>query len=353
MGVGNQNLVLKYIKGFQIPLPPLREQYHIVAKVHKLMALCDDLEARQQEQKLGCIRLGTAALTALENATSVDLTRFWSMVYQPFDSLFNCQENVTSLRKAILHLAVRGRLVPQSLGDEPPSALVEGIRAERAKLVMDGVTLKTKSYPQISKDEYPYHLPKNWIWLRLADIAHDWGQKEPVQNFTYIDVASIDKERGRIGDAVKVLKPEQAPSRARKLVAKGSVIYSTVRPYLLNIAIVDQEFKPDPIVSTAFAVLHPYSGISNKYLYYYLRSKPFIDYVEAEMAGMAYPAINETRLFKGLVPVPPLDEQQRIVAKVDKLVALCDKLEATIRQSQIASASVADSMTRAAIVNAR
>ena len=118
------------------------------------------------------------------------------------------------------------------------------------------------------------------------------------------------------------------------------MIYSTVRPYLLNIAIIDKAFDPEPIVSTAFAVLHPLRGLFNKFLYHYLRSKPFIEYVEAEMTGMAYPAINDTKLQKGLVPLPPLAEQRRIVAKVDQVMALCDELEAKLRQAQTASAKL-------------
>jgi type I restriction enzyme, S subunit len=170
--------------------------------------------------------------------------------------------------------------------------------------------------------------------MRLSDISHDWGQKKPDVKFTYIDVTSINKELGLISEDLKVLNPEDAPSRARKIVKKGTVIYSTVRPYLLNIAIVDKDFDPEPIVSTAFAILHPHSGVLNKYLYHYLRSKPFISYVESEMTGMAYPAINDTKLYKGLIPLPPLAEQKRIITKVDELLALCDKLEARRQKKQ-------------------
>lgn len=258
------------------------------------------------------------------------------LLFRNFSLCASAPNGVANLRNLVLNLAVSGKLALQDPNDEPTATLAEQIRAEQAQLAKKGIIQKQRSYGQISPDEYPYQLPENWRWFRLADVAHNLGQKEPDKRFTYIDVTSIDKERGRISDAVKILEPEQAPSRARKVVAKGSVIYSTVRPYLLNIAVVDQDFKPDPIVSTAFAVLHPYSVISNKYLYYYLRSKPFIDYVEAEMAGIAYPAINETRFYRGLVPIPPFHEQHRIVANVDLLMSLCNELEARQQQEKLA-----------------
>ena len=115
---------------------------------------------------------------------------------------------------------------------------------------------------------------------------------------------------------------------ARKIVRRGTVIYSTVRPYLLNIALIDREFEHEPIASTAFAVVHPWKGILPKYVYYYLRSPYFVIYVQSVQTGMAYPAISGKKFFAGLIPIPPTSEQQRIVAKVDELMALCDKLEA-------------------------
>lgn len=208
--------------------------------------------------------------------------------FKNFELLADAPNGVQKLRELIMQLAVMGKLVPQDPNDEPASIFDE----KKEHFATEG---KARKSQKISKEEIPYELPDAWKWMRLSDISHDWGQKKPNVKFTYIDVTSINKESGTISEDLKVLNPEDAPSRARKLVKKGTVIYSTVRPYLLNIAIVDKDFDPEPIVSTAFAILHPHSGILNKYLYYYLRSKPFISYVESEMTGMAYPAINDTK----------------------------------------------------------
>jgi len=254
--------------------------------------------------------------------------------FDKFGMLADVPGGVSKLRGLILQLAVQGKLVPQDPNDEPAAVLLETIKAEKERLVKETKIKKGRLLPPIDQKQIPYELPSGWEWVRLGDVGNDCGQKKPDVKFTYIDVSAINKERGVISDDVDILEPNEAPSRARKLVSEGSVIYATVRPYLLNIAIIDRQFEPEPIVSTAFAVIHPFSGILNKYLYFYLRSKPFIAYVESEMIGMAYPAINDGKLYQGLVPIPPSNEQKRIVAKVDQLMALCDELEARQQKKQ-------------------
>jgi type I restriction enzyme, S subunit len=233
---------------------------------------------------------------------------------------------VDCLRALILDLAVRGKLVPQDSADEPASTLLKKIGAERAKLTKSG-SIGKRRISENNPDDVPYPIPEGWVWTKLADIGHDWGQKEPSGDFTYIDVSSVDQRAGIIRSPI-VLPASEAPSRARKIVRVGTVIYSTVRPYLLNIAIIDQEFEPEPIASTAFAIVHPFEGVTAGFLYRYLRSATFISYVEGCQTGIAYPAINDKQFFSAWFPLPPLAEQQRIVAKVDELMALCDALEA-------------------------
>jgi type I restriction enzyme S subunit len=200
--------------------------------------------------------------------------------------------------------------------------------------------------PAIRDDEKPFELRQGWEWVRLAETGYDWGQKTPQKEFTYIDVSAIDNEKGII-NSPSIINACDAPSRARKIVKKGTVIYSTVRPYLLNISVVEENYQPEPIASTAFAILHPYTGISNTYLKTYLRSSVFVHYVDSVQTGIAYPAINDKQFFSGIIPIPPLAEQKRIVAKVDSLMALCDKLEMLQQQRQ-----QLDSITQTAVLDA-
>ncbi|PSW39985.1 type I restriction endonuclease subunit S [Photobacterium phosphoreum] len=258
---------------------------------------------------------------------------------------------VKKLRELILELAIRGKLVPQDLNDEPASVLLERIAAEKAQLVKEKKIKASRKYAPIDNDSLPFETPLGWKWARIEDLGHDLGQKTPDQAFTYIDVGAINKELGFVEDP-SVLDDSNAPSRARKLVKNGTVIYSTIRPYLLNIAVIDKVIEPEPIASTAFAIIHPLNGIYSSYLYRYLRSPSFIKYVESVQTGIAYPAINDKQFFFGLIPVPPTKEQHRIVAKVDELMTLCDQLEqqteASIKAHQLLVSTLLNTLTNSA-----
>ena len=311
-----------------IPLPPISEQHRIVQKTDELMALCDELE-KALEKKAQSNELASKSICNLiqKSENQGQLKTNLTLLINMFKEVYSTKANIKDLRDTILQLAVQGKLVPQDPKDEPASVLLKQIEEEKKKLIKEKKIRKETPLPPISKDEWPFELPNGWEWVRLSEICYNHGQKKPSVKFTYIDVSSINNEKGELAETLNELLPEEAPSRARKIVKQGSIIYSTVRPYLLNIAIIDREFQYEPIVSTAFAVIHPFKGVYNRYLFYYLRGIEFNRFVESQMVGMAYPAINDARLFKGLVPLPPLLEQHRIVQKIDELMALCDELE--------------------------
>jgi type I restriction enzyme S subunit len=254
--------------------------------------------------------------------------------FEKFALIADAPGAVEKMRGLVLDLAVTGKLVDQAKHDQHASVILESALTERAAFEADR-TIKARSSAPVRSEDEPYKLPSNWIWARLAQIGYELGQKIPDKRFTYIDVGGIDAKKGQISDQLEVLEFENAPSRARKKVALGTVIYSTVRPYLRNIAIVTDQFDPEPIASTAFGILHPFPGINNRYVFYWLRSGPFTEYVEKCMKGMAYPAINDEKFYSGYIPLPPLAEQKRIVAKVDELMGLCDALEAQQKEREL------------------
>ncbi|MGB7218161.1 MAG: restriction endonuclease subunit S [Vicinamibacterales bacterium] len=257
-----------------------------------------------------------------------------------FDRISEAPGAIARLRRFILDLAVRGRLVDQDPSDEPASTLVERIQAAKRA---EGI--RARKVDAFHETELPFAAPDGWTWARIGQVTSDRGQAIPAESFTYIDVTSIDKEVGRIA-AAKVLSVGDAPSRARKRALKGDLLYSCVRPYLLNVAVIDRDFVPPPIASTAFAVLNGFGLVVPQYLWIALRSPAMVTQVESKMRGQAYPAINDSDFQALPFPLPPLAEQHRVVAKVDELMALCDRLEAAqkkreSRRDRLVNASLA------------
>ena len=234
------------------------------------------------------------------------------------------------LRASIIQQAIQGKLVEQSPEEGTSEELLQQIKAEKQALIKAGKIKKGKAYPVISEEEIPYDIPDTWIVARLQDIVYNRGQEVPSETFCYIDIGSIDNKRQKLNEEDNVLDASDAPSRARKIVQLGDILYSTVRPYLHNMCIIDREFSYKPIASTGFAAMTCFDGIYNKYLFYYLLSPVFDSYAnDTENAkGVAYPAINDDRLYRAVIAIPPTAEQKRIVAKLEEILPLIDRYEA-------------------------
>ena len=203
------------------------------------------------------------------------------------------------MRQRLIEKAIRGQLVPQS--DSEP---------------------EVEQIGETPEDE-PFEIPEKWKWVQLRELVTYAKQKVPDRDFLYIDVSSIHK--------FSVLSPKRlsvsnAPSRARKIVQSGSVLFSTVRPYLMNVCVIDNVAE-ETIASTAFATMLCNKSINNKYLFYVLTSPFFTEYVKSVQRGVSYPAISDKDLQKSLIPLPPYNEQLRIVTKVEHLLVKTDKAE--------------------------
>ena len=271
-----------------------------------------------------------------------------------FGHLANAPNGVERLRRLILDLAVRGRLVSQDPSDQPGSDLLARIAAEREQLIASKSIKKTKPFKAFSATELPFDTPAGWEFARLREVAVECGQKIPDQEFTYIDVSAVDSKSGLLVPSdLKVLAPDAAPSRARKCVEVGVVIYATVRPNLRKAVFLESLPSPTPIASTAFAVLKPLDQLHGRFLYFVMRSPLVLDYVEPLMRGVAYPALNDAQLAPIPVPIPPVAEQERIVKRVDELIALCDELEAEQGRAKDLRASTARSALATVVASDR
>jgi type I restriction enzyme S subunit len=164
-------------------------------------------------------------------------------------------------------------------------------------------------------------LPKGWAKATLGDIVEpietDDLARRPSDEFLYVDIGSIDNQRLEIVDP-KTLLGRDAPSRARRRIRTGDVLFSTVRPYLKNIAMVPPNLDGQ-ITSTGICVLRPSIDIESGYIFKHVVSKDFIDAMTLASDGTMYPAIADKDVFAGTISLPPVAEQRRIVAKLDAL----------------------------------
>jgi type I restriction enzyme S subunit len=277
------------IRNQLFPLPPLAEQQRIVAKVNELMALCDELEAAEQE------------LDALES-------RF--------------EEH---LPKSILQAAVQGKLVPQDLHDEPASVLLERIRAEKARLVKEGKIKKEKPLPPITDDEIPYDLPDGWIWSRLGDICYIIMGQSP-DGTSVIDkrnvINGIEFHQGKSYFSDKYLKRSTQVTTDPKKIAMENSVLLAVRAPVGSVNITTREI----CIGRGLCALLPLCRMTSDFLFYFLKSMEE-DFV-SKATGTTFIAITAETIRNQLFPLPPLAEQQRIVAKVNELMALCEEIKA-------------------------
>ncbi len=231
------------------------------------------------------------------------------------------------LKASILQYAIQGKLVEQRPEEGTGEELYQQIQAEKRRLIQEKKIKKEKPLAEISENEIPFDIPESWKWCRLSSLTYNWGQKTPDKRFCYIDVGSINNISHTLNVENTVVEAKDASSRAKKIVQKGDVLFATIRPYLKNICIIDRDFPYEPIVSTAFAVMHCPKGLLNKYLYYYLLSPTFMRFANAsdKSKGVAYPAIGEKDFFNGIIALPPFSEQKRLVAKIEELLPLVDR----------------------------
>ena len=171
-------------------------------------------------------------------------------------------------------------------------------------------------------------MPSRWQWSRLGYVTNNHGQKEPQEDFCYIDVGTLDNINHCLAKKENLVNKEEAPSRARKIVEQGDVLYSTVRPYLHNICIINKDFSRMPVASTAFCVMAVEEKVLiNKYLFYWLLSPEFDKFSNGNPSkGTLYPAIGEKDLLNGVIPIPDIEEQKLIVEKLDSAFEHLDKL---------------------------
>ena len=298
-GIGIQGLSSNMLDRLLIPLPPLDEQSRIVSGIEKyepLIAEYDKFE--QQKSKLD------------------------SEIYD-------------KLKKSILQYAIQGKLVPQDENDEPASELLKRIRAKKkaqlGKKYVDSYIYKGDDncyYEKIGAEvkniteEIPFDIAKKWEWMRLKQII-DFSKNSSISSEQIpddawvLDLEDIEKDSGKI---IKKKQMREVKAKSDKhAFYQGDVLYSKLRPYLNKVIVADEDgFCTSEILAFDF------SPIMSEYAQVYLMSPFFVDYAMNGVYGVKMPRIGSERGNNALMPLPPLDEQKRIVLRLNELF---DKLK--------------------------
>lgn len=273
-----------------LPLPPLAEQHRIVAKIEELLPYVD------------CY---AAAYEKLEQ----------------FNAKFP-----EDMKKSILQYAIQGKLVEQRPEEGTGKELYRQIQAEKQRLIKEGKIKKEKPLPEIVEDEIPFDIPESWKWVRLGDCT-GYSQTKPkispkdiTENMWSLDLEDIQKESGAI--LTRITASERKITGDKVLFYKGQVLYSKLRPYLKKILV-----APDNGICTPELVPFNTYLVYANYIVYVLRS-PHIDYaVNSVTYGVKMPRVGTETMVNLLIPLPPLAEQKRIVAKLEEILPLCERLK--------------------------
>ena len=231
------------------------------------------------------------------------------------------------LKSSILQLAIQGRLVEQRPEEGTGEELYQQIQAEKKRLIQEGKIKKEKPLPEIAEDEVPFEIPESWKWVRLGDISSYSQRKGKViasaisPEMWTLDLEDIEKETGRI--IRKCTTSDRTISGDKVIFFKGQVLYSKLRPYLKKVLV-----APDKgICSSEMVPFSAYGGVDSQYIVYVLTC-PHVDYIINSVTyGVKMPRVGTETMTNLLIPLPPLAEQKRIVAKIEELLPYLDRYE--------------------------
>ena len=329
------NITFATIRNHCFPLPPLAEQHRIVAKVDELMALCDRLETARTARETTRDRLAAASLAGL-NAPDPDPAVFQNHAAFALDNLTPLTtrpDQIKALRQTILNLAVRGKLVDQDPNDEPASELLKRIAADRIRLGKSGLIKKSKPLPKVDSSDAPFDIPAGWTWARFPEVglfgrgkSKHRPRNDPILyadgKYPFIQTGDVARSGGSI-ETYSNLYNDLGLSQSSMWPAGTLCITIAANIADSGILSFDACF-PDSVVGL---IAHD-SFEDARFFDYFIRTAKAN--LQEFAPSTAQKNINLGILVELLIPLPPLAEQRRIVAKVDNLMALCNQLEASL-----------------------
>lgn len=249
------------------------------------------------------------------------------------------------LKSSILQYAIQGKLVEQRPEEGTGEELYQQIQTEKQRLVKEGKIKKEKPLPEIAENEIPFDIPESWKWVRLGDCT-GYSQTKPkispkdiTDDMWSLDLEDIQKESGAI--LTRTTASERKITGDKVIFYKGQVLYSKLRPYLKKILV-----APDNGICTPELVPFNTYLVYANYIVYVLRS-PHIDYVVNSVTyGVKMPRVGTETMVNLLIPLPPLVEQTRIVAKIEELLPLVDRYAASYEKLEQFNAKFPEDMKK-------
>lgn len=342
-----------------VAVPPLSEQRRIVAKVDELMSLCDRLEAQQDDTKSAHAQLVQALLDSLiQTSDATDFAANWQRLAEHFHTMFTTESSIDTLKQTLLQLAVMGKLVPQDPNDEPASEFVKRIQAEKQRYCVASKTRKQKELAADSEPEPPFEAPASWEWKNIDDVLHvtggvALGRKlggRKLVSKPYLRVANVQRGHLQMGQIKEVEVPEDEVEKY--LLRNGDLLITEGGDWdkVGRTAIWRDELSECLHQNHVFRARAVVSDWEPRWAEMYLNSTSAREYFAGSSKQTTNLAsINMTQLRACAFPLPPLGEQQRIVAKVDQLMVLCDQLKTRLTQARQLNEQLASTLVERAL----
>ena len=347
-GIGINNLKGSSLLDLDIALPPLAEQSRIVTRVEELMRLCDALEAKGQLEAAQHAQLVSTMLGALTaSATPEELADHWQRVAQHFDLLLDRPAAIDALEQTLLQLAVRGLLVPQDPTDEPASALLQRIRAEKDRLIATGQIKQGKPLPPITDEEKPFELPVGWEWGRLEQLSIaivDCPHSTP--KFVESGRLCLDTNSFKQGVLLQhklrfVDESTFVERNARLAPQPGDLVFAREGSVGESILIPD---GVDACLGQRVMLFRFSTQVSKEFVRLAISSTSFLDALLAMHKGIGAKHVNVGDMRNAVIPLPPLPEQSRIVTRVTVLRRLCANLRQRLAEREAVQARLAEAL---------
>jgi type I restriction enzyme S subunit len=327
------NVSLGDLSDLIVVVPPLAEQNRIVAKIDELMALCDRLEADQADAGAAHAQLVQALLDSLAQATdAADFRASWQRLSEHFHPLFTTEASIDALKQTVLQLAVMGKLAECGVATDPLIA----------------------NLPPLATEDAPFGLQPHWQWVRLGAIcdlvtsgSRGWREFYADSGSVFIRSQDIKTDKLEFDKKAFVQLPPSAEG-ARTLVARGDLLITITGANVGKAAHITEDIY-DAYVSQHVALVRLKDARFGQYLHRWLINSYGGRALLLASSYGAKPGLNLQNIKDLPVPLPPLTEQRRIVAKVDELMALCDQLKAQLAEARQQHAQLATALVEQAV----